>query len=125
MKVLSHKPAWAWAVVHAGKAIENRSWSTKYRGPLYIHASTDMARSRDYSDRIEQISGLVVPELLWVGAVIGVVDLADVLAPGERIPEGIDRRWSMPDQFHWVYRNPRPLEPIAAVGKLRLWDLEK
>jgi hypothetical protein len=32
---------WAWAVVYAGKDVENRTWQTSYRGPLLIHAAKD------------------------------------------------------------------------------------
>jgi hypothetical protein len=36
-KGLSIAQPWASAVAFAGKAIENRSWRTHYRGPLAIH----------------------------------------------------------------------------------------
>ena len=39
MLALSIRQPWAWAIVHAGKRHENRSWSTAYRGPIAIHAS--------------------------------------------------------------------------------------
>ena len=38
MKALSIKQPWAWAIIHAGKNVENRTWATSYRGPLLIHA---------------------------------------------------------------------------------------
>ena len=41
MKILSVRPEWAWAIMFADppKTVENRSWQTKYRGELGIHAS--------------------------------------------------------------------------------------
>jgi hypothetical protein len=39
MKALSIKHPWAWAIVHAGKDIENRTWECRYRGEILIHAS--------------------------------------------------------------------------------------
>jgi hypothetical protein len=36
---LSLRQPWAWAVVHGGKDIENRVWSTKFRGEFLIHAA--------------------------------------------------------------------------------------
>lgn len=39
MKALSLKQPWAWAVISLGKDIENRTWSTSYRGRFLIHAS--------------------------------------------------------------------------------------
>jgi hypothetical protein len=50
MKVLTIKNPWAYLIVYCGKDIENRTWETKYRGPLLIHASRSMdiyAPSRD------------------------------------------------------------------------------
>lgn len=41
-KALSLRQPWAWAVVHGYKDVENRSWSTKHRGPLLIHASKQL-----------------------------------------------------------------------------------
>jgi hypothetical protein len=37
MKALSVLPPWWWMILHAGKNIENRVWSTNYRGPIYLH----------------------------------------------------------------------------------------
>jgi len=45
MKALSFKQPWAWLMCKGFKDIENRNWSTKFRGRIYVHASkskTDM-----------------------------------------------------------------------------------
>jgi hypothetical protein len=41
VKAISIRQPWAWAILHAGKRVENRSWAAApvYRGPLLIHAS--------------------------------------------------------------------------------------
>jgi hypothetical protein len=51
MKALSIRQPWAWAIVHAGKRIENRQRKDgampdicRHRGPLLLHASKGMAR---------------------------------------------------------------------------------
>ena len=36
---LSLRQPWAWAILHAGKRIENRTWATKYRGRIRLHAA--------------------------------------------------------------------------------------
>lgn len=38
LRALTIRQPWAWAIIHGGKDIENRSWNTKHRGPLVIHA---------------------------------------------------------------------------------------
>lgn len=40
MKALSIRQPWAWLIVNGFKDIENRSWDTKYRGAVLIHASS-------------------------------------------------------------------------------------
>lgn len=39
---LSIRQPWAWAILHAGKDIENRSWRTSRRGMIALHASKGM-----------------------------------------------------------------------------------
>lgn len=58
MKAISIRQPWAWAILHAGKRIENRSWYCRYRGPILIHASKGMTRDeygdfRDYYEGFE------------------------------------------------------------------------
>ena len=38
MKALSVRAPWWWAILH-GKPVENRDWSTNFRGRFYLHAS--------------------------------------------------------------------------------------
>lgn len=40
MKAISIRQPWAWLIVNGFKDIENRSWDTKYRGIVLIHASS-------------------------------------------------------------------------------------
>lgn len=39
MKAISIRQPWAWLIVEGVKPVENRSWATRYRGPLLIHAA--------------------------------------------------------------------------------------
>ena len=39
MKALSVTQPWATLIATGQKQIETRSWGTRYRGPLYIHAA--------------------------------------------------------------------------------------
>ena len=39
MKAISIRQPWAWLIVNGFKDIENRSWETRYRGPVLVHAS--------------------------------------------------------------------------------------
>jgi len=39
MIALSIQQPWAWAIIHGGKDVENRTWPTKFRGRFLVHAS--------------------------------------------------------------------------------------
>lgn len=45
MKAISIRQPWAWLIVNGYKDIENRTWYTRYRGPVLVHAAKGMTRS--------------------------------------------------------------------------------
>ncbi len=55
---LSLRQPWAWAVIRAGKDVENRTWQRAFRGPLLVHASQRFDR-QGYDWIISE--GLVAP----------------------------------------------------------------
>jgi hypothetical protein len=110
LKALTVKQPWAWAILFAGKDIENRSWSTSYRGPLVIHAGASM-----HDGSLPGRLPTRIPTQFDMSALVGIVDLVDVV-------EHSRSRWFEGD-FGWVLQNPRPFDPIACKGKLRLWSL--
>ena len=77
MKCLSVQQPWAWAIIHGPKRIENRTWRTKHRGPLLIHAGKSRARLGDYG------AGEPAQEALAFGAIIGVATLTDCVPVAE------------------------------------------
>jgi hypothetical protein len=122
MKVLTLRPAWAWAVFNAGKDVENRTWGTSYRGLLWIHASASMSGADADAGRIKAISGIEVPLTLECGAIIGCVDLTRV-GPSTS-------KWAASGMVHWQLASPRQLfTAIDCKGALGLWtptpDIEK
>lgn len=79
MRVLSVSQPWASLIIRDVKSIETRSWSTKYRGPVLIHASKTFPTThrRFYSECVYN----VIPDSadqLPLGAIVGVVTLFDV-----------------------------------------------
>ena len=81
MRALSIRQPWAWLVVHGYKDIENRTWSTEFRGRVYVHAGQRMAPD-DYPELREYISraGIVVPARLARGAIVGEVTIKGCLS---------------------------------------------
>lgn len=61
MKAISVRQPWAWAILHAGKRIENRDWKgCSYRGPILIHASKGCGRE-EFDDAVDAILDIVHP----------------------------------------------------------------
>lgn len=121
MRALTVKAPWAWAILHAGKDVENRSWSTSYRGPLAIHAAVGC--SRDYyawATAWMANLGVETPALdtLSRGCVMGYVDVIDCVRESDRL-------WGMADNWHWLLANPRSCEPRFVRGSLGLWTLSE
>lgn len=83
---LSVRQPWAWAIVHAGKHLENRAWGgwghdkTRQRGPICIHASGGMTR-HEYEDARDFMAkhGVTCPPPadLVRGAIIGTAVIVD------------------------------------------------
>lgn len=122
---LSVRQPWAWAIIHAGKDIENRSWQAvnhglKRRGRIAIHASKGMTRD-EYSYTAEFMGriGVECPPAadLLRGGIIGAVDVIDVVKEH-------DSEWFFGPRG-LVLANPEPCEFQPAVGSLGYfrWEL--
>ena len=48
MKALSILQPWAWLIVHGPKDVENRTWSTPFRGEFLVHAGKGFDRKGYY-----------------------------------------------------------------------------
>lgn len=118
---LSIRQPWAWAILYAGKRIENRTWQTAYRGPLFIHAGLRV----DYDavgDLTEVISRIPEPRpIAYCGALIATATLVDCIS--------VDQASN--DQLSWaggpwcfVLDDVRPLaRPIPHRGALGLFPV--
>lgn len=125
MKALSIRQPWAWAIIHAGKDIENRTWWTYYRGPVFIHAAKGMTRDEyeDCLDTIHHISrthsfpaGLPLPvfEELERGGIVGQARIINCCS------KSCSPWFSGPYGFVLVDAKPLPFRPIK--GALGFFD---
>lgn len=129
MKVLSVRQPWAWAILSAGKDVENRSWGTAYRGPLAIQAA------RIYDEDAEPLiagRGVEIPGFktgpLARGALIGLVELVDVFDPASASAPAVIPPWVASPWYEgrvgWLLASPVTLPvPINVTGNLGLRDL--
>ena len=131
---LSVRQPWAWAIIHAGKNIENRDWrqpnpGLKFTGPVCIHASSGMTRDEFYDAilDIDEITRRTLPRLpmardLVRGAIIGTVEVVGVVR-GRAVdhPHG---PWFF-GPVGLVLRNARPCDPIPCKGSLGFFRWER
>jgi hypothetical protein len=130
VKILTVQQPWAWAIIHGGKDIENRTQAWSYRGPLAIHAGLAKPEKGNLASAIHRLAhGSEVPTELVFGAVIGIVELVDVHASHDcvvTLPNGSPgycSLWAHPNCVHLKVTDAQPLRtPIpAARGRLGLW----
>lgn len=99
------------------KTIENRTWKTRYRGTLFVHATTFERRDR----AAMEFYGLTAHEKAFTyAAVVGAVDLVDITDDwvGRHDVMGLPP-WGQPDMYHWQPRHPRRLRsPVHCRGSL-------
>jgi hypothetical protein len=126
VRALTITQPWAWLIIHGGKTVENRGWTTRYRGRLLIHASARVTLEGIYEARlfVQREIGIDaarrVPQMpggLELGGIIGAVTLVDVLPPTPKPSNA----WHMPGQFGFVLADPEPLPFYRATGQLSFW----
>jgi hypothetical protein len=115
-RILSIRQPWAGLIVTGAKTIENRKWSTRYRGPLLIHAGLKSL----VGDRVEaycKARGVDLAKLPdsgnFHGGIIGICDLTDC------VEESKNKWFNGP--YGFVLENARPLRFISCPGQLRLY----
>ena len=115
-RFLSVRQPWAWAIACGRKKVENRTWSTPYRGTVYIHASSIVERNG--VDWIRRKFMVVVPGHLPKCAVVAVAELKDVVTRRQAARFG--KRFEGP--YGFVLTNIRPLRtPVRTLGKRGLY----
>jgi hypothetical protein len=135
MKTITVKQPWASLIVEGIKDIENRTWKTKFRGRVLIHASAQLAKYDLTEDQFTQSGSKV----LWdsynlKSMIIGSVEIVDCVINHESIwaeksPEFTTNRANQEGFkpiYNWVLANPIKFEhPIENVkGKLSLWEYD-
>lgn len=121
---LSIRAPWWWLILHAGKRVENRGWSTKYRGPVLIHASS-WFRLKEVEQVLDETAALVLAAgqgrppaegfQFNGGAVVGRARIVDCVAAS-------GSPWFF-GPYGLVLEEVEPLpEPIPLRGRLGLFE---
>lgn len=142
---LTVRQPWSWAIIFGGKDIENRTWRTRYRGEIAIHAARADSACGMQSDLVgaararnaRSSAGGRTWQHLGRGpgyehsAILGTVTILDA----HRAERGCCRsKWAeyryydsqqrlRADVTHWVLGTPRPIPPLPHSGTLGLRPL--
>lgn len=122
IKALSFRQPWATLILEGRKTMDLRTWSANYRGALAIYASLEVEKDAC------KLHGVDV-KTLTTGALIGVVDLVDVMPLTKKAYDAnqekhLAGRHYREGLFGWTLANPRPLDPPQIVkGRLNLFDV--
>lgn len=137
MKAITIHQPWATLIALGEKKFETRSWATKYRGPIAIHAGKEinhdmvMLLGKDHPSIWHKISPL------QTGCIVAIAELVDcpwvvveyptqsILFNGDTV-EGNELMFGDFSQgrYAWELANVRQIEPIPAKGQQRIWNWE-
>jgi len=126
MKVLTIKQPWATLIMQGDKRFEFRSWRTKYRGQLLIHAGKGIDKKS-----VERLKKYL-PEELPSGKILGKVNLVDCIKCDEKFKEmcikenkDIYAKSTFDETYAWQLKDVEVFDtPIEAKGKLSFWKYD-
>jgi len=129
LKALTLWPEWAWAIVHLGKRVENRTWKPflPVGTTFAIHAGKHLggkpgaASAREAEDDVFSMYGAQLPPGLRACPKSAIVCLATIA--------GYDQDdvtpWDVPGLWHWRLTDVRVLvEPVPCHGRQGLWTVD-
>ena len=124
MKALTLKQPWAALIVNGYKTYEFRSWNTKYRGKILIHAGLSKEKVNPEIDNynLEYIRGAIIGEAELVDCILIDSNFDKKLRKENPIIYG----YNHVGMYAWHLTNVKMYdEPIPAKGQLGLWNYEK
>ena len=131
MKCLSIKEPYASLIKHKHKMIETRSWKTKYRGELFIHASKKLIDKKLLNNDVLE---LIEDMNMNYGKIICKVKLVDCVYMDDNFIKEISENKKEyacgmyeVGRYAWILDDIEIISPIDAKGKLNIWnyDMEK
>lgn len=139
--ILSVRQPWAWLICAGFKDVENRTWATKHRGELFVHAGRSFDWSffwwvdeRKGSPAVVGAAHMVVRHFgirfgdttkdsritrhqEEFGAIIGKAMLHDIITSSTSV-------WADSEANHWIMKRPLVIEPIPMKGSLGVFLAE-
>jgi len=127
MKVITIKQPFATLIAEGLKEYEFRTWKTKYRGEILIHAGKSIDKKA--MERYKHLN-LEYP----IGCIIAKANLTDCVEVTDEVRKKLNEK--NPLVYYGIINNPewkgygfkleniKKIKPINTNGKLSLWDYE-
>ncbi|WP_075357884.1 ASCH domain-containing protein [Caballeronia sordidicola] len=120
MIALSIRQPWAWLIVNGHKDIENRDWSTRFRGRVLIHAGLTYPK-RDYKEHAEEFPALYggrYPERdSMIGGIVGVATITGCV-------DRSDSK-SFMGPYGFTLNDAKPLPFVPCKGRLGFFNVPR
>ena len=123
MKALTIKQPWAELIIEGYKKYEFRSWKTKYRGKILIHAGMSLERDmvsrfKDYN--LSYTMGAIIGEAILEDCILVDKEFNDEL---RRIDPLVYGRSNHIETYAWKLTHVIKYDkPIEIKGQLGLWN---
>ena len=130
MKVLTIKEPFATLIANKVKKIETRSWKTKYRGEIYIHAGVAKIDKKvstrpglkELYENLDLKHGYIICKARLVDCVY--MDEVFMSEIKKDKTEYICGNYEI-GRYAWILDDVEIIEPIKAKGQLGIWNYNK
>ncbi len=130
MKVLSIREPFASLIRNGVKKIETRSFKTKYRGEIYIHASKTVSK---LDAKLDDFHKLIVDLETNPGYILCKAKLVDCVYMSDEFIDSIKKnnyteflcgRYTE-GRYAWILDEVEIIEPKFAKGQLGIWNYKE
>ena len=127
MKVITIKQPWATLIAEGLKEYEFRTWNTKYRGDILIHAGKSidkkaMERFKDYN--LEYPLGCIIAKASLTDSIyVDDIFVKKVFPSNHLVYKGIVDKGNQ-KTYGFKLEKVSKIKPIYINGKLSLWEYD-
>ena len=129
MKVITIKQPWATLIAEGLKEYEFRTWSTKYRGDILIHAGKSIdenAMERFKSYNLEYPIGCIIAKAKLIDSILVEKEFVNKVGPKNPLvyKNIIDNKDNSRKVYGFKLNEVQKIKPIYLNGKLGLWEYD-
>ena len=122
MKVITIKQPWASLIALGYKTYEFRTWKTKYRGDILIHAGKGI--DKDAMERFKHLNldyprGEIIAKVTITDCILVDKEVGKCLIKKDKLVYHNLKGWT---GYGFKLENVKRIKPIKINGKLSLWE---